>query len=45
MDHKACIEALNDLVKINNDRITGYQKAIEELNNGENNDLRSLLSD
>lgn len=44
MDHKACIEALNDLVKINNDRITGYQKAIEELNNGENNDLRSLFT-
>ncbi|MBX3240859.1 MAG: PA2169 family four-helix-bundle protein [Chitinophagaceae bacterium] len=44
MDHKACIDALNDLVKINNDRIAGYQKAIEELNDEENNDLKSLFS-
>lgn len=26
------IEVLNDLVKINNDRITGYEKAIDEIN-------------
>lgn len=44
MDHKACINALNDLVKINNDRIAGYQKAIEELDDQENRDLKSLFT-
>lgn len=44
MDHKACIEALNDLIKINNDRIIGYRKAIEELKDNENDDLKSLFN-
>lgn len=43
MEHKACIEALNDLIKINNDRIEGYQRAINELPDGENADLKSLF--
>lgn len=29
------IEVLNDLVKINNDRITGYETAIDEINEGD----------
>ena len=28
---KEVVEVLNDLVMINNDRITGYQRAIKEL--------------
>lgn len=43
-NHKACIEALNDLVQINNDRIVGYQKAIDELKEGQDSDLRSLFN-
>lgn len=35
-------ETLNDLIEINNDRIAGYQKAIEELNT-ENTDLKSVF--
>lgn len=31
-NNKAIIEALNDLVQINNDRIKGYENAIKELN-------------
>jgi len=45
MSHSACIEAMNDLIKINNDRIEGYEKAIEELQDGENGDLKILFSD
>lgn len=45
MSHNACIEAMNDLIKINNDRIEGYEKAIEELQDGENSDLKSLFSE
>ena len=45
MDHKACIDALNDLVQINNDRIEGYRKAQEELKDGSDGDLKSLFSD
>jgi uncharacterized protein (TIGR02284 family) len=33
---------LNDLIQINNDRIVGYQKAIEELKEGDG-DLRALF--
>lgn len=44
MEHKACIEALNDLIKINNDRIEGYQKATNELKDGQDSDLKSLFS-
>lgn len=44
MEHKACIEALNDLIKINNDRIEGYQRAIDELKDGQDTDLKALFS-
>lgn len=37
------IEILNDLVQINNDRIDGYEKALGELKQ-EDNDLRALFS-
>lgn len=37
-------EILNDLIQINNDRITGYEKAIGELAS-EDNDLRILFSE
>ena len=37
------IEILNDLIQINNDRIDGYEKALEELKQ-EDNDLRALFS-
>jgi uncharacterized protein (TIGR02284 family) len=33
--NESLIEVLNDLVKINNDRITGYEKAIDEINDGD----------
>lgn len=36
-------EVLNDLVQINNDRIEGYQKAIDELKDGDS-DLKQLFS-
>lgn len=36
------IEILNDLIRINNDRVVGYTKAIEELKN-EDQDLRSSI--
>ncbi|MDB5272314.1 MAG: hypothetical protein JWO58_681 [Chitinophagaceae bacterium] len=36
------IEVLNDLIRINNDRVTGYTKAIEELKD-EDNDLRVVF--
>lgn len=42
MEHKACIDALNDLIQINNDRIVGYQKAIDELKDDRDADLKSL---
>lgn len=34
-DNKKIIIMLNDLIQINIDRITGYEKAIEDLNNSE----------
>lgn len=37
------IEILNDLIQINNDRIDGYEKALEELKK-EDTDLRALFS-
>lgn len=37
------IEILNDLVQINNDRIVGYERAIKELKNDEDGDLRELF--
>jgi uncharacterized protein (TIGR02284 family) len=36
------IGVLNDLIEINNDRVVGYQKSIEELKEG-NADLRTLF--
>ena len=39
---KIIIEVLNDLVRINNDRISGYQHAIKELKL-ENEDLKSIF--
>jgi len=35
-------EVLNDLIQINNDRVTGYEKAIAELS-PEDNDLRTIF--
>jgi uncharacterized protein (TIGR02284 family) len=37
------VEVLNDLVQINNDRIEGYQKAIDELK-GTDTDLHNLFT-
>lgn len=37
-----CVEVLNDLVRINNDRVEGYQKAAEETK-AEDSDLRNLF--
>ena len=36
------VELLNDLIRINNDRIVGYTKAIEELKD-EDNDIRTVF--
>ncbi len=35
--NEAAVEMINDLIKINNDRIAGYQKAIEEATDHEAN--------
>jgi len=40
---KKTIEILQDLVQINNDRITGYERAIKELGN-EDEDLKVLFA-
>lgn len=42
--NEATIDVLNDLIQINNDRITGYKKAIEELKT-EDADLKPLFAD
>lgn len=39
---KEVVEVLNDLVMINNDRISGYQRAIKELKSGDA-DLKTLF--
>jgi uncharacterized protein (TIGR02284 family) len=39
---QATVEVLNDLVIINNDRIEGYERALKELKN-EEDDLKSLF--
>ncbi|WP_312207612.1 PA2169 family four-helix-bundle protein [Epilithonimonas hominis] len=44
MNHDACIEAMNDLIKINNDRVEGYKKAIDELQDDEHFDLKTVFS-
>ena len=41
-DNKKVIEVLNDLIQINNDRITGYERALKELKN-DGSDLRVLF--
>jgi uncharacterized protein (TIGR02284 family) len=38
------IEVLNDLVRINNDRVAGYERAIKELPSDEGDDLKDLFS-
>ena len=40
---KEAIEILNDLIQINNDRIKGYERAIEELKD-DNDDLKTLFA-
>ncbi|GGH79580.1 uncharacterized protein (TIGR02284 family) [Filimonas zeae] len=42
--NEAAIDVLNDLIQINNDRITGYRKAIDELK-VEDVDLKPLFAD
>lgn len=42
MESKKTIEILNDLVEINNDRIIGYERAIKELKDGDD-DLKILF--
>lgn len=37
-------DTLNDLMRINNDRMAGYERAIDYLNDG-NTELKALLSD
>ena len=39
---KEVVEVLNDLVMINNDRIAGYERAIKELKENDD-DLKSLF--
>lgn len=41
-DNKKVIEVLNDLIQINNDRITGYERALKELKN-DSADLKTLF--
>ncbi|MEO8795100.1 MAG: PA2169 family four-helix-bundle protein [Daejeonella sp.] len=43
MENNKSVEVLNDLVLINNDRIVGYEKAIEETQN-EDADLKATFS-
>ena len=42
-NNESTIEALNDLIQINNDRIFGYDNAIENLKDGDN-DLKTLFT-
>ena len=41
--NESLVEVLNDLVKINNDRITGYETALDEISEGDI-DLKGLFS-
>ncbi|WP_256006200.1 MULTISPECIES: ferritin-like domain-containing protein [Pedobacter] len=43
-NNKVNAEILNDLIQINNDRVAGYQKAIEELRD-EDSDLKTLFTE
>lgn len=45
MENEKNVEVLNDLIQINNDRIAGYQKAIEELKDDKDGDLKSLFTE
>lgn len=42
-DNKKIAEVLNDLIQINNDRITGYEKALKELKDGDE-DLKGIFT-
>lgn len=42
MENKETIEVLNDLILINNDRIAGYERALNELSS-EDDDLRPVF--
>ena len=42
MENEKVIGVLNDLIRINNDRVVGYEKAIDELKD-EDSDLKSLF--
>jgi uncharacterized protein (TIGR02284 family) len=42
-NNQKVVEVLNDLIQINNDRINGYEKALKELKD-ENDDLKSLFT-
>jgi len=44
MDNEKVIGVLNDLIRINHDRVVGYEKAIDELKD-EDADLRVCFSD
>ena len=37
------VQVLNDLVQINNDRIAGYQRAMDDVNDEEGEDLKPLF--
>lgn len=41
-DNKKVIEVLNDLIQINNDRVTGYERALKELKD-DSTDLKTLF--
>lgn len=43
MENEKVTGILNDLIQINNDRVVGYQKAIDELKDGDA-DLKTLFS-
>ncbi len=42
-NNESTIEVLNDLIQINNDRIVGYENAIENLKDGDE-DLKSIFT-
>jgi len=45
MENKQTVaEVLNDLIQINNDRIAGYERALKELKDGNDDDLRTLFT-
>jgi uncharacterized protein (TIGR02284 family) len=41
---EAIADVINDLVKINNDRIEGYEKAVTEINDADGEDLKPLFA-